>query len=767
MSARMQLPLDSPEETVELARGKGVPLAMMGAAAPPVPPGFHVTTAAYPWGNYDFSARSIQLLDTSLRDGLQDAEIQHPTLDEKVRLLQALLEVGVDAVDVGIPIAGGHHFKDAVRLASELPEQVQSVCLARTQEADVQAAAELAQRAGRSIEVILFVGSSPLRRWVEGWTLEEMARWMEHSVTFALKEGLKATLATEHTTETEPDVIQRLLRVGLECGGQRVCIADTSGVATHHSVATLIGFLKQQVLKGFGDVEIDWHGHNDRGLAISNALAAAEAGATRVHTTVLGIGERAGNIPLESLLLNLKIAGDPRRQDLRPVLALSQLGSTIFHVPIAVNHPGIGGKVGVTASGIHAAAMLKARQLGIEAGLPYSVVDQGWFNREAAVRIGPLSGRANVEWVAGKLGIPCTEELVKRCLAAATEMNRLLTDADFINLVNGLDIRPSPRPGIPASGERAIGIAPPPGSRSESILLLDGMVKTVSVLSFRDRRHLRPIAKALLDDAPVAFHGWGVSGVCGRVDAASDFQKFWSLKQGRPPRSKIPLLEPPEDIVRHVDWEAVHPAYRYLRDSGKMKKLWRGAVPFHLIFPYNVGGNSLSDAVVTPAFDPEVAPRTPAPTVCLFWIDDPSLVRLVREVKSTGGTVQLGVSSLNDPGQMPPFNTEDLLGYLRERGVGRYTFVVEDPVVEALDIASSHSQFVAPLEGVEPVWTVKRIGSLSPAAFARRTGFRVAALETVRVAARRASPEANLDALVEECARRICSQRYRAMDRSA
>ncbi|GEM_PF-1137914 len=748
------VPHDSDEAPLNPVEGKGTS---------PVPPNPEVTTAAYPWGNYDFSARSIQLLDTSLRDGLQDVEIKHPTLDEKLRFLHALLEVGVDAVDVGIPVGRGTRLDDAVRLARELPEQVQPVCLARTQEADVQAAAELAQRAGRPIEVIVFVGSSPLRRWVEGWALEEMIRWLEHSVTLAVSEGLKATISTEHTTETEPDVIRQLFRVGLERGGQRVCIADTSGVATHHSVATLIGFFKEQVLRGFGDVEIDWHGHNDLGLAVPNALTAIEASAARVHTTVLGVGERAGNIPIESLLLNLKIAGDPRHQDLRGIPALSRLGSTIFDVPIAVNTPGIGRKVGVTASGIHAAAMLKARKLGIEAGLPYSAVDQRWFDREADVRIGPLSGRANVEWVAGKLGIPCTEELVERSLAAAMEMNRLLTDADFINLANAPDVQRSPQPDTISSGERAGGVVLPPGSRSESIPLSDGVVKTVPVLSFRDRRHLRPIAKMLLDDDPVAFHGWGVSGVCGRVDAASGFQKFWILKSGRPPGSKIPLLEPPEEIVRHVDWEAVHPAYRYLRDPNRLKKVWKGAVPFHLIFPYNAKGSSLSDAVVTPAFDPEVAPRTPAPTACFFWIDDPSLVRLVREVKAKDVTVQLGVSSLNDPGQIPPFNTEELLGYLKERRIGRYAFVVEDPVVEPLDIASSHSQFVVPLDGEEPVWTVKRIGSLSPAAFARRTGFRVAVPEAVRVAARRAPVEANLDALVEECARRIGRWRYRAM----
>lgn len=390
------------------------------------------------WGDYDFSRRSIQLLDTSLRDGLQDAEIRHPTFGEKREFLRRLLAVGVDAVDIGIPIARGPHLRDAAGLARELPANVQAVCLARTVEADIRAAAELAQLSGRPVEVIIFVGSSPLRRWVEGWQLTDMIGWMESSVTLAIQEGLLPTIATEHTTETEPEVIRQVYRAGLECGGRKVCIADTSGAATPLSVAALVDFFKKKVLKGYSGIPIDWHGHDDRGLSVVNAISAIEAGATRVHATALGIGERAGNTPLESLLLNLKIAGDPRRQDLSRVPALSEYGSRVFGVPVRVNYPGVGQKVGVTASGIHAAAMLKAKRLGIEAGLPYSVVDHRWFDREADVRIGPLSGRANVEWVAQKLGIPCSDQLVERALATAVEMNRLLTEEDLLTIAGKL-----------------------------------------------------------------------------------------------------------------------------------------------------------------------------------------------------------------------------------------------------------------------------------------------------------------------------------------
>ncbi len=292
-------------------------------------------------------------------------------------------------------------------------------------------------------------------------------------------------------------------------------------------------------------------------------------------------------------------------------------------------------------------------------------------------------------------------------------------------------------------------------TRTEQILQEDGTLKAVSVLSFRERHHLPQVVSALLADDPVAFHGWGVSGVCGRVDRDSHFQKFWSLKQGRAPGSKIPLLEPPEEVVRHVDWPRVHPAYRYLQDPSALRRVWNGIVPFHLIFPYRMEGDSLSEAVVTPAFDPEVASSTPVPTVCFFWIDDPALVRLVRRVKASNPRVQLGVSSLNDPKQTPPFNTPELIAYLKSRGIGRYDIVIEDPVVEPVGIASSHSQFTAPLVGEDPVWVMKRRGSLSAHGFTARTGFPVAGAESAKVAARQAPPERDLDREVRECAGRI------------
>src|SRR3989344_5273451 len=197
------------------------------------------------WGDYDFSKTDVEVLDTSLRDGLQDSDIRHPNLEEKLELIDKLVKVGIDAIDLAIPVARGPHLKDAIQIARRVPSNVIVACLARTHEVDIKAALELAQGAGRNIEGIIFVGSSPLRRFVEGWELNYMKKWMEENVALAAQEGIIPVVATEHTTETEPAVIKLLYRVGLENGGKKVCIADTTGTATPRGVQRLITFFKK------------------------------------------------------------------------------------------------------------------------------------------------------------------------------------------------------------------------------------------------------------------------------------------------------------------------------------------------------------------------------------------------------------------------------------------------------------------------------------------------------------------------------------------
>lgn len=296
----------------------------------------------------------------------------------------------------------------------------------------------------------------------------------------------------------------------------------------------------------------------------------------------------------------------------------------------------------------------------------------------------------------------------------------------------------------------------PKGSRFEYIELLDGASHRLHIVSFRDPRHTDIVVRTLVQDEAIAFHGWGVSGMVCRADNASDMRKFWLYKEGRPLGAKVPLLEPPKDAVEHIDWSSVHKQFRYLEDPRRLRKLWEHPIlPYHLIFPYKSEGHTLNEAVVTPAYDKEAAPNTPVPTICLFWTGDPAVDHLVRKVKRACREAQIAVSSLNDSGEIPPFTTKELLEYLQSKRKTHWTVIVEDPLLEPLDIASSHSQFVVPLAEEEPVFGVKRVGSLTPEGFRRHTGFEVKTPEQVKVASRRVGPEVVLDEKLYEADRRI------------
>ncbi len=394
----------------------------------------------YRWPGYDFSGHDIKVLDTTFRDGAQDSDIRYPSLEEKSEYIALLPQIGVNIVDIAIPIAGGLHFRDAVKLAHILDDSIEITCLARTRLEDIDAVLRLADSAGRSVKPIIFVGSSALRMNAEGWDLGDIVGWMENTVRYAVSRGLEPTIATEHTTETEPSVRSLLYKVGLENGGKRVCIADTTGWADPLMTDGIVRSFKEDVLKGFGDVEIEWHGHNDLGLALANSLAAIHAGASIVHATSLGIGERAGNTSLEQLLQVLKKLGDPRRQDIHLVPELAKLSSRLFNVPIGRDHPGFGEKVNTWSSGIHTEAALEARRKGLKPGPIYSAVDsEGWYGIPTHFNVGPLSGESNVLIIAEELGLKPTVRFTKAALDFAKTANRVLTKEDILNIYHSLE----------------------------------------------------------------------------------------------------------------------------------------------------------------------------------------------------------------------------------------------------------------------------------------------------------------------------------------
>jgi len=394
----------------------------------------------------------VMLDDETLRDGLQSPSVIDPPLDTKVELLHLMEKLGVETADVGLPGAGPRQREAVLRLCREIAHnrlRIQPNCAARTLMVDIQPIAEVSQRTGVPIEACVFIGSSPIRQYAEEWDVDHILRHSREAIEFAVGEGLPVMYVTEDTIRSSPDHLRILLTAAAEAGASRFCLCDTVGAATPEAVFNLVAWVKELIDELGGDIGIDWHGHRDRGLDLANTLAAIRAGATRVHGTALGVGERVGNTPMEQLLLNMKLLGI-RDDDLTHLPDYVELASRATGVPIAVNSPIIGRDAFRTATGVHAAAVVKAlrkRDTWL-ADRVYSGVPASWVGRSQEIEIGPMSGGSNVKHYLTSRGLPNTQELVQALLAAAKKSDRVLSEEEVLEVVHRTDpSTPPPRPG--------------------------------------------------------------------------------------------------------------------------------------------------------------------------------------------------------------------------------------------------------------------------------------------------------------------------------
>src|SRR5690606_13999335 len=319
-----------------------------------------------------------------------------------VRLMDRL---GIDVVDLGLPGAGPRAVEDVERLCRFIVEEklsIQPNCAARTVEADIRPVIEISQRVGISIEVTAFIGSSPIRAYAEDWDVERLERLTREAMRLTVDNGLPASFVTEDTTRSHPRTLDRLFRAAIEEGATRLVLCDTCGHATPDGVCSLLAFAKAllRALDMEDRVELNWHGHNDRGHALPLSLFALEWGVDRVHGCALGIGERVGNTSMDLLLLNLHLLGelDPQRHDLSCLVEYVRKTSEYTGVPLHPSYPLSGRDACRTATGVHAAAVIRAERKGdLElADRVYSSVPARTFGRQQEIEVGHYSGRSNV-----------------------------------------------------------------------------------------------------------------------------------------------------------------------------------------------------------------------------------------------------------------------------------------------------------------------------------------------------------------------------------
>ncbi len=379
--------------------------------------------------------RKIEFDDETLRDGLQSPSVTDPTLEEKVRILHFMNDIGVDSADIGLPGAGPHVQRSVERLAREIVDQklrVAANCAARTHENDIRPIVEISQRVGIPIEACTFIGSSPIRQFAEEWKLDWIIEQSSKAVRFATSEGLPVMYVTEDTIRAKPQDVEKLYTAAIDAGAKRVCVCDTVGHATPWGARNLIRFVRGVVNKANPEVKIDWHGHQDRGLGAINSIAALEAGADRVHGCAMGIGERVGNTPLDLLMVNLKLMGWIEN-DLTQLPEYVRFVSKATKVPLPDQYPVVGRDAFRTGTGVHAAAIIKAKKKGSEwlADRVYSGVPAGMFGLQQIIEVGPMCGLSNVIYWLATHGYPQDESLVQEIFQRAKSTNRILTDEEL------------------------------------------------------------------------------------------------------------------------------------------------------------------------------------------------------------------------------------------------------------------------------------------------------------------------------------------------
>jgi len=378
----------------------------------------------------------VMLDDETLRDGLQSPSVTDPPAASKVEILHLMENLGIETVDVGLPGAGARQREAVLALCREISDRrmhIRANCAARTMMVDILPIAEASQLTGVPIEACLFIGSSPIRQYAEEWTIDQILRHTREAIRFAVNEGLEVMYVTEDTVRSSPEHLRILFAEAIEAGAKRLCLCDTCGAATPEAVWNLVSWVKKFLAETGADLGIDWHGHRDRGLDLANTLAAIEAGASRVHGTALGIGERVGNTPMEQLLVNLNLLG-MRHDDLSSLQGYVDSVSAATSVPVPANTPVIGRDAFRTATGVHASAIIKAQKKGDRwlTDLVYSGVPASLIGRNQEIEIGPMSGSSNVIFYLSQRGIAASHELIQAVLLAAKESNRILQEPEIM-----------------------------------------------------------------------------------------------------------------------------------------------------------------------------------------------------------------------------------------------------------------------------------------------------------------------------------------------
>lgn len=381
------------------------------------------------------------VFDETLRDGIQAPTVRNPPLEAKKKIVDYMVRSGVRHADLGFPGANETALNECVQLVEHIKEnshELKPAFAGRTTTSDISAISRVAELTQMNIEAYGFVAISPIRRYVQGWDISEIQSSIKTSSKECREGGSEFVLVLEDAFRCPPETLKEIYDVALESCPSRICLCDTVGAALPEGTKALIQWTAGYLQDQNGGIPLEWHGHNDRGMAVANSLAALDAGCSRVHGTILGVGERAGNAALDQLIVNLYSTTD-LPENLKPLVDYADFAQEELAVNLPYNYPALGRDVFKTSAGVHAAAILKAHKSGnsILKDMVYSSVVASQLGREQEVLIDEVAGANNVEyWFLSQGRTDFTKEKSEAILREAKSRKGFLSDEEIRNVID-------------------------------------------------------------------------------------------------------------------------------------------------------------------------------------------------------------------------------------------------------------------------------------------------------------------------------------------
>jgi len=357
----------------------------------------------------------VVVYDSTLREGAQVPGVNY-SLEDKLKIAQKLDELGVPQIEAGFPCISEQE-KRAVKKVKNLGLNAEILALSRLKRSDIDACIEC--EVGL---ILLFIATSDIHlKHKYHCSREDIYSKMVDSLEYAKAHGIKASFSSEDATRTDLDFLKSLFSQAEKLGAERIGIADTTGCASPSIIRHLVRELKGAVVR-----PISIHLHNDFGLSLANALAGVEEGAQAVGVTVSGLGERAGNVPLEQFVVAMKVLYN---KDLgiesNKLKELCELVSKITKVPISPLAPWVGANVFTHESGIHASAV-------IENPYTYECVPPELVGAKRKILMGHASGRAIIKEKLKELEIHVrTEKELEMIFKTVKDSNRIINDGEL------------------------------------------------------------------------------------------------------------------------------------------------------------------------------------------------------------------------------------------------------------------------------------------------------------------------------------------------